>query len=492
MVAIDPRAVAAAGAGGVDAGLVVAEGKADTQMGIDGGISAEQQAVGYPRRPNVSAPPAYLSRIASNGISNSIATINTNLQTIATLNKQISVASLTGGSAADLEDQRNNALQAVSQQMGINYFVDSNNEAQVYSDTGAQLVGSIGAATLAYAAPGSIGANSAYPGAGIAPITLNGADITASLKTGTLGALVALRDTTLPNEQAKLDGLANVLATTVNTALNQGTAAPPLSTLTGTTTVTAATSLAGSTGNLRLAVTDSSGIVQSYTDLNMSSYATVGALVTALNGLTGVSASISASGYLTVNATAAGTAVSLNPLTSSVGGTSATQFFGFNNLFVNNSAATLGASNIQVNSSLLANSSGLATATLNASGTLAVGDHGVSNGDASTTTALVNALNSAQNFAAAGNFASQTATLSNYAGAIIAGMATQASAAKASATTETATYTYLSNNLSNETGVNIDEETANLTTLQTNYQANAQLISTIKQLFNSLLQAVAA
>ena len=41
--------------------------------------------------------------------------------------------------------------------------------------------------------------------------------------------------------------------------------------------------------------------------------------------------------------------------------------------------------------------------------------------------------------------------------------------------------------LSNLTGVNLDEETAYLTQLQTQYQANAQLISVARDLFNTLI-----
>ena len=44
--------------------------------------------------------------------------------------------------------------------------------------------------------------------------------------------------------------------------------------------------------------------------------------------------------------------------------------------------------------------------------------------------------------------------------------------------------------LSNLTGVNLDEETAQLTQLQTQYQANAQMISMARDLFTTLLTMV--
>ena len=76
---------------------------------------------------------------------------------------------------------------------------------------------------------------------------------------------------------------------------NQGTSLPPPSTLTGTTAVTASTALSA-TGTVRIAVTDQSGNLASYRDLDLSGYATVGDLVSAINGISGLSASIDATG----------------------------------------------------------------------------------------------------------------------------------------------------------------------------------------------------
>jgi len=297
--------------------------------------------------------------------------------------------------------------------------------------------------------------------------------------------LVTLRDTSLPNEQAKLDNYADMLMGSVNAVLNAGTAYPPLNTLTGSTIVAAGTSLAGSTGTLRVAVTSQTGVLQNYTDLDMTTYATVGDLVTALNGIAGISASI-VSGNLVIDATSAANGVALNALNSDVGGLNGSQFFGFSNLFSNSAT---GASTIRINPAMLANSSALAVATLD-SGTPAVGDRVVSSGDATAITAIIDMLGTAQSFSAAGNFGSRTSTFASYAAAIISSAAVQASAAQTSADTANAAYGYLSSNLANATGVNIDEETANLTSLQTSYQANAQLIATIRQLYQTLIDTM--
>jgi flagellar hook-associated protein 1 FlgK len=61
-------------------------------------------------------------------------------------------------------------------------------------------------------ASATIGAGAYYPGGGIAGITLDGVDVTASLGGGSLGANITLRDQTLPTDQAELDEFAQSLA----------------------------------------------------------------------------------------------------------------------------------------------------------------------------------------------------------------------------------------------------------------------------------------
>jgi flagellar hook-associated protein 1 FlgK len=46
--------------------------------------------------------------------------------------------------------------------------------------------------------------NAFYPGGGIQGIMLDGADVTGVLRGGQIGANIALRDTTLPTDQAEL------------------------------------------------------------------------------------------------------------------------------------------------------------------------------------------------------------------------------------------------------------------------------------------------
>lgn len=415
---------------------------------------------------------------ASQDIATSVDTINTQLKKIEELNTQISKG---GKDTASLEDERTLALQELSEQIGIQYFTDDQNQVRIYSSGGDLLLGSK-AATLSYTDPGNATRDMAYPG-GFTGITLNGKDITESIGTGTLGALITLRDGTLPAEQAKLDALAGTLVDSVNSALSQGTSYPPLMTVTGTAEVEATDTLSAS-GSLRIAVAGKDGTIGSYTDLDLSSYATVQDLLDGLNGIAGVSASI-VDGNLTITSTDSSKGIALNPMDSDIGGMNAAQYFGINTLFAGSNAA-----DIRVSDYLLGDSSALPTGSLSDSATLAIGDKGITSGDSSVTSALVDALGATQSFGAAGNFSAKNMSFSAYISAIIADVALQADTASQNADTASATYEALTEKLSSLTGVNINEETADMTALQSSYEANATLISTIRDMFESLLQAV--
>ena len=106
---------------------------------------------------------------------------------------------------------------------------------------------------------------------------MNGVDITSQITSGKIGALITLRDQTLPAAQSQLDELAQQLNSSLNAVSNQGTSVPPPTSLTGTATVSSTTIVARATGTVRIAVADKSGNLVSYQDLDLSAYSTVGA-----------------------------------------------------------------------------------------------------------------------------------------------------------------------------------------------------------------------
>ena len=425
---------------------------------------------------------------ADQDIASSITGINSDLQQISDLNKQIKQEAAAGQSTADLEDQRNGALQDLASQMNVSYFTTSSGDLQVYTGSGQALVDST-AHPLSYTALPSVTASTTYStgsSSGFSGITVNGVDITSQISSGKVSALITLRDQTLPAAQSQLDELAQQLASSVNAVSNQGTAVPPPASLTGTATVSNSTSFAA-TGTVRIAVADKSGNLVSYQDIDLSAYSTVGALAAKINTISGVSASVDANGHLSISATGSGNGIAINQMTSSVGGEGFSQYFGLNDLITGTSA-----SNIGVRSDILSGTAALPTATLDASSTLTVGNSVLSSGSATVVNALSSALTGSTNFAMAGGLGATTGSFTDYAAAIVAnvaGKATQASATYTSKQTAQSTY---ASSLSSQSGVNIDQESANLSALQNKYAAASQIITAINAMFSALMTAMTA
>lgn len=425
---------------------------------------------------------------ADQDISSSVGDINTDLQQIADLNAQIKQESAAGQSTADLEDQRNTALQDVASMMNVSYFTASNGDLHVYTSSGQALVDST-AHPLDYTTAASVTSSTSYSkgsSSGFSGITVNGVDITSQITSGKVSALITLRDQTLPAAQSQLDQLAQQLTASLNAVSNEGTSVPPPTSLTGTATVSSSTALSA-TGTVRLAVTDTSGNLVSYQDLDLSSYSTVGDLVSAVNGISGLSASIDSSGHLSITATGSNTGVAINEMTSSVGSSSEgfSDYFGLNDLVTGT-----GASDIAVRSDLLAGTAALPTATLDSSATLTVGNSVLSSGSATVVNALYDKLTGSTSFAVAGGLSATTGSFADYAGSIVSDIATKSSQASSTYTAkETAQSTY-AGSLSSESGVNLDEESARLSSLQNKYTAASELIQIINTMFSSLVTAV--
>lgn len=147
---------------------------------------------------------------ADNQIAAGVDTVNTALASISSLNDQIAQAKTRGQSTADLEDQRNTALQTVAGQLDVSYYVNSDGAMRVSTTSGTMLVGTT-AHLLAYDA-----ATVATPDTAFSAITVGGKAI--AVEGGAIGALVTLRDETLPAVSASVDALASGLMDSLNTA----------------------------------------------------------------------------------------------------------------------------------------------------------------------------------------------------------------------------------------------------------------------------------
>jgi flagellar hook-associated protein 1 FlgK len=429
-----------------------------------------------------------LRSAADAAISSDVDEVNDNLKTIASLNAQIKQAAAAGQSTGDLEDQRNVALQNVATRMNVSYFISSTGDMQVYTASGQTLVDS-SAHLLSFTPASSVAATSAYDPnstSGLSGISVNGVDITSQITSGEIGALIDLRDTVLPAAQSQLDQLANELADSLNAASNQGTSLPPPSTLTGTTTVSSSTAL-NATGTVRIAVADQSGNLVSYSDLDLSNYSTIGDLVSAINGISGLSASVNASGKVVITSSSSSNGIAINEMTSSVGGngTGLSDYLGLNDLVTGT-----GASNFAVRSDILANSGLLPVSSLDSSATLTTGGKVLTAGSTDVVDAIYATLTDSRTFNASGGLGSSTGSFADYAAEIISNVASKATSAATTYASKTTVQSTFASAMSSQSGVNLDEETARISTLQNQYSAASQLIQAINEMFSSLLSAV--
>jgi flagellar hook-associated protein 1 FlgK len=158
--------------------------------------------------------------LADADIAHSVATVNTALQNIAELNKQIALHSNAGQDTTELEDQRDAQLDVLSNEMGITYFTRGQSDLVVMTEGGTTLVDGVTVHPLSFTPVSQIVPELTYnPGiGGLSGITVDGQDIApgsgyaGAIRSGRLAALFEIRDTTMPQAQAQIDQIASALA----------------------------------------------------------------------------------------------------------------------------------------------------------------------------------------------------------------------------------------------------------------------------------------
>jgi flagellar hook-associated protein 1 len=420
---------------------------------------------------------------ADRKIAETVTMINSTVQKIHDLNQQIQGIDINNVQLAEYEDQRMIELEKLAKEMDIQYFFTSNNQVQIYTGSGEALL----LATpkpINYTSSTVVTGSVVYP-AGFAPIDLNGTDLTTLLGNGRLGGLVQIRDVELVQEQEKLDEFSRVLMDQFNAAINRGTSLPPNETLTGTVQGLTLGTAFSATGNLDIRTISGNGTIQTAGTINLATTPTIGSLITALNGIAGINASLGPNGELIVDSTVANIGVAL----AHTGGTVAPLGRGFSHAFgLNDFFRGTGGESLNVTDTYRTNSQLLPTGALNIAA--AVGELGVTRGDGSIATAVATSLVSNTAFGAAGNFGAQTNTITRYIEAFMADGANKARLAEGEFETAQLVFQQTKDILTNTTAVNVDEETARLLELQNAYQASARVISTIRELYASLLEAV--
>jgi len=149
---------------------------------------------------------------AEDDLGDAVNTLNTTLSQIGQLNSEIVSGKQAGISTADLESQRDAAIQTLSGLIMVKSVPLSNGSVQLITGGGMLLPTDANAAPFSFQS-GITSPSAYYPNGGLSGITMNGIDVTSALTGGRIGADIALRDTTLPTALAQLDEFSYNLAT---------------------------------------------------------------------------------------------------------------------------------------------------------------------------------------------------------------------------------------------------------------------------------------
>lgn len=462
------------------------------------------------------------------GLSDSVAKANNAMQQIAAINGQLSAYNKADSTTASLLDQRDAYINQLSQLMDINVVAGDQNQVKIFTTSGIQLVGS-STATLSFDAQGTMTATnqwSADPSKrSVGTLMLtgdNGTQIdlvaTGSIRSGQIAAYLQMRDQDLVQTQTQLDEMAAAMSRALSDKTVAGTAAT--SGAQSGFDVDLASLQAGNTVNLSY-VDATTGQTKKITfmkvddpsALPLSNSATAdpndqvfgldfsGGMSSVLtqinNALTskGLIASTTGGNTLRVldngsgRATVAGLSTT-STMTGFAGGS------GEMPLFTDGAVAFTGAINgmgsqtagfagrITVNPALITNPAALVSYQ---SGTTAA--------DPTRPNFLYAQLTStSQTYSAASGVGTAAAPYSGSIGSFLRQVISQqgqaADAAKSLSDGQNVVLSSLQSRFDDSASVNIDEEMSNLLRLQNNYAANARVMSAVREMLDSLMQAL--
>lgn len=147
---------------------------------------------------------------AQDNAGSDITKLNAAITTVADLDSKIITAQQAGQSTADLENQRDISLNTMSSLASFT-FIRQPNGGLMAATAGGLSISLQNPAPQFSMASSVANQQTYYPGGGIQGIMLNGADVTAQITGGTIGANIQLRDQLLPQYQGELDEFANTL-----------------------------------------------------------------------------------------------------------------------------------------------------------------------------------------------------------------------------------------------------------------------------------------
>jgi len=392
--------------------------------------------------------------------------------TIADLNTQITTAEAGGGGPASaLRDQRDQALSALSEIVGITVREQPSGAVNVYvgNDSLVQFGQSFGLTAVTEI-------NSDGLPTTVVRFANNNGPVTCS--SGQIAGLIAARDTEVANQLARLDAFAGALINEINKIHSRGQGLSGFSDLTSVNSVNShvppyvlsdpANGLAfrPTTGSFFIDVKDSSGAtVRTQINIDLdglnSDDSTLDSVATDINAnVPNVTATVLADGRLQLTADTGYTYAFADDTSGFLASMGLNTFFtGKNSL------------DIDINSVVSSDPNLIAAATSD------------QEGDGTNATALA-ALQD-QAVAALGG-----TSLNEYYTATVADLAVSLSAATSAAEAGAVIYDSLTAQRESISGVNLDEETVNLITYQRAYQGAARYMTVVDEMLQTLLSLI--
>ena len=461
---------------------------------------------------------------AESGLNSAVNTANTAMQQIVNLNTQLASGDTTDAAAAALKDQRDQYVDQLSQLMDIRVIENSNNQIQVFTNSGVQLVGAE-ASTLSFNPQGTVTPNTQWDAdptkSNLGTLMVhfpNGGSLnliqTGSIRSGTIAGYLELRDKTLVQAQTQLDQFAANMSillsdkTTAGTAVSSGASNGFDLDLSGLQTGNVIHVTYTDAGNVQhqlslVRVDDPSVLPLSNNATNdpndqvigidfSAGMASVTSQLNAALGSAGLQFSNTGSTLRVLDngvGTATVNAASVTSTTSSLlGGSGEVPLFTDGNGLYTGAITAAGqqsvglAARIRVNSQIIGDPAKLVQ--YNAT---------TPSGDTTRPDFLYQQLTAGKSlYSPSTGFGTSTlpfqATLSNFSQQIASAQGQAADTAKQIADGQDVVLSTLQQKFNSQSGVNIDDEMAHLLSLQNAYAANARVMSTVKQMFDSLMQ----
>jgi flagellar hook-associated protein 1 FlgK len=456
-------------------------------------------------------------------IGTSVSQANTDMAQIASINTQLQGMSPTDPSAATLEDQRDNAINQLSQLVDVRVTTDGANQTSVFTNSGIQLVSNAQASKFTFTSPGTLNATSLYnanpakSGVGSLSIQLpNGAnmDVVSNnvISSGRIAADLTLRDQTLVQAQTQVDQLAATLSSSLSNQTTAGTAVTSGSQ--NGFTLNLANLQPGNTVNLTVTngttqqqiqivnVTDPSALpLQNASNanpkqigINFSSSTSVAAQLNAALGSSNLQFSFSGSTLQVLNNGSAATTVnsaSVTTTSSSLtnGSPQLPLFTDAGSLYTGTitgagSQMTGLAGRITVNSALLNNPSNLTV--YSTSPPTAAGD--TTRSDFIYSQLTSGTFTYSPQTGLGSNPSPLTGTIPSYMQQFLSLQSNAATSATQLQQGQDVVVSTLQQKFNSTASVSIDTEMSNLIALQNSYAANAHVMSVVQSMMNTLMQ----